>query len=75
MIFRKLALPLILLLSCLSTSSFAAEIHSIKNLSHETQPNTPKQGEAVDSLDLDFELVSSDGIDESRFRLLINELE
>lgn len=71
--FRRLSLVLLLLLSILNAK--ATETHSIKSLKLSTEPKTPKQGEAVDRLDLDFELVSSDGLDDSRFRLLINDVE
>lgn len=74
MMFKKLILILTLVLSGCGLRASAKETHSIKNLKLNTQPSTPKQGEAVDSLKLDFDLVSSDGLDESRLRLLINEI-
>jgi hypothetical protein len=73
MMLRRLSLVLLLLLSFLCVQ--ATETHSIKSLKLSTEPKIPKQGEAVDKLDLDFEFVSSDGLDDSRFRLLINDVE
>jgi hypothetical protein len=58
----------------LSFPAWAEDIHSITNLNLTTEPTTPVQAEAVESLKLNFDITSSDGLDGSRFRLSINDI-